>query len=196
MHQPLGQLAYAAIDFESAGAAPGETDYPVQIGIVRVANLNDPHPELFSRYLACNHPVRWSASRIHGITTEMLTGAPSLISLWPEIHRLMSDCIIVGHNPSTEMRFLRIFPGHGFGPWLDTLALCRHAIPGAKDYSLGNLCSQLGIEKAVKTLVPEGRWHQALYDAAASLVLLRTLAEQLDMGQSTLAALPFAIKQG
>ena len=34
--EPMGRLAYAAIDFESAGAAPGETDLPVQIGIVRV----------------------------------------------------------------------------------------------------------------------------------------------------------------
>ena len=41
MNCPLGQLPVAAIDFESAGAAPGETDQPVQIGIVRVNSLLD-----------------------------------------------------------------------------------------------------------------------------------------------------------
>ena len=45
----LEDLCWAAIDFESAGTAPGETDCPVQIGIVRVERLfsETPQPELF-----------------------------------------------------------------------------------------------------------------------------------------------------
>ncbi|MBQ2380847.1 MAG: hypothetical protein II295_10720, partial [Akkermansia sp.] len=56
MDCPLAQLPLAAIDFESAGAAPGETDQPVQVGIVRVNSLFG-EEEIFTSYIACNRPV-------------------------------------------------------------------------------------------------------------------------------------------
>ena len=80
----IGGLHFAAIDFESAGAARGETDQPVQIGIAACPRLED-EPELWTSYIAVEKPVLWSASQVHGITTEMLADAPSFPSLWPEI---------------------------------------------------------------------------------------------------------------
>ena len=80
----IGGLRFAAIDFESAGAARGETDQPVQIGIAACSRLED-EPELWTSYIAVEKPVLWSASQVHGITTEMLADAPSFPSLWPEI---------------------------------------------------------------------------------------------------------------
>ena len=53
----LEDLCWAAIDFESAGTAPGETDCPVQIGIVRVEQLFSDAPQLFTSYIACQRPV-------------------------------------------------------------------------------------------------------------------------------------------
>jgi DNA polymerase-3 subunit epsilon len=37
---------------------------------------------------------------------------------------------------------------------------------------LGALCEELGLGEKVKELVPERDWHDALFDAVASLVLL------------------------
>ena len=54
MNEPLAGLPFAAIDFESAGSAPGETDQPVQIGIVRVENLFAEELCCFDSYIACN----------------------------------------------------------------------------------------------------------------------------------------------
>lgn len=194
MQTPLVQLPCAAIDFESAGAAPGETDLPVQIGIVRTPTLFGKE-ECFDSYLACHRPVRWSASRVHGITTEQLREAPPFPSLWPELRRLLSDSIVIGHNPSTEMRFLRIFPGHGFGPWFDTLALARQTLPGLHDHSLSSVCDALGLTPAIRQLVPGRTWHDALFDAVGSLELLRAIIRELHMEQATLEGLPFAVKQ-
>ena len=70
----IGGLRFAAIDFESAGAARGETDQPVQIGIAACSRLED-EPELWTSYIAVEKPVLWSASQVHGITTEMLADA-------------------------------------------------------------------------------------------------------------------------
>ena len=43
----IGALRFAAIDFESAGAARGETDQPVQIGIASCPSLEG-EPELWT----------------------------------------------------------------------------------------------------------------------------------------------------
>ena len=192
MDCPLAQLPLAAIDFESAGAAPGETDQPVQVGIVRVNSLFG-EEEIFTSYIACNRPVRWSAAKVHGITTDMLREAPAFSELWCDLRRLLSDCLVLGHNPATEKRFLGAFPGHGFGPWLDTLALARKALPTLPDHALGTVCDALGITPDVSALVPGKSWHDALYDAAGSLALLRALVRGLNMEQATLRSIAFAL---
>ncbi len=195
MDCPLAQLPIAAIDFESAGTAPGETDLPVQVGIVRVNSLFAGE-ELFTSYIACERPVRWSAAKVHGITTDMLREAPHFSDLWGELRRLLSGCVVVGHNPATEQRFLAAFPGHGFGPWLDTLALARKALPTLPDHALGTVCNALGLTEQISALVPSKTWHDALYDAAGSLALLRALVRGLNMEHATLRGLSFAVSQG
>ncbi len=194
----LEDLCWAAIDFESAGTAPGETDCPVQIGIVRVERLFSEAPQLFTSYIACHRPVRWSAAKVHGITTETLKGAPEYISLWPQVRELLRGAVVLGHNPATEKRFLRSFPGHGFGPWVDTLALARQAAPDLPDHALATVCEALGITDTVTTLVNDtahARWHDALYDAAGSLQLLRTLIHALQMQRCTLRDIDFAVSE-
>ncbi len=193
LNAPLASLPFAAIDFESAGAAPGETDQPVQVGIVRMERLFDDEVRTFMSYIACNRPVRWSAARVHGITTDMLEDAPAFASLWPQIKAMLSGCVVVGHNPSTEIRFLKVFPGHGFGPWLDTLALARQAMPTLSDHSLSSVCTALRITPEVERMAPGKRWHDALFDAAGSLAALRAIVQGLDMGQVSLRQIPFAI---
>lgn len=194
MHCALGQLPIAAIDFESAGSAPGETDCPVQIGIVRVDSLFGKE-ECFTSYIHCARPVRWSAAKVHGITTDMLQNAPTFSELWPQIRRMLSGCLVVGHNPATEVRFLSSFPGHGFGPWLDTLQLARKALPSLKEHSLGKVCEALRICSQVDALVPGKHWHDALYDAAGSLEILRALTRALHMENAPLRGLAFAISE-
>ena len=197
-HTALQNLSWAAIDFESAGTVPGETDCPVQVGIVRVEKLFSAEPRLFTSYIACHRPVRWSAAKVHGITTATLADAPEFTTLWPDLRELLRGAVVLGHNPATEKRFLRTFPGHGFGPWVDTLALARQAAPSLPDHSLSCVCDALGITDSVTALVNDAahsRWHDALYDAAASLQLLRTLVAALSMHRSTLADIPFAVSE-
>lgn len=193
LNTPLASLPFAAIDFESAGSAPGETDQPVQVGIVRIERLFSEEMRLFTSYIACDRPVRWSAARVHGITSDMLEDAPAFTSLWPQLKELLSGCVAVGHNPSTEIRFLKAFPGHGFTPWLDTLALARQAMPTLTDHSLSSVCNALRITPEVERMVPGKRWHDALFDAAGSLAALRAIVLGLDMGQTTLSQIPFAV---
>ena len=88
---------------------------------------------------------------------------------------------IVAHGKGTEKRFLRAFPGHGFGPWIDTLLLTRAAWPDLSNHSLGALCDHHGLTSAIRAIVPNKSWHDALFDATASLVLLAHLIETLEL---------------
>lgn len=185
---PLSACRFCAIDFESAGAARGRTDAPVQIGLV-AGQCNGLPPDVFVSHLRTDQPIQWSAQRVHGITPADLADAPPLAMLWPEIKVRMRGAVIVAHGKGTEKRFLRAFPGHGFGPWVDTLLLARAAWPGLPDHGLGPLCESLGLVPTVRATVPEKSWHDALFDAAASLILLWHLIDTLALREYPVAAL-------
>ncbi|MEO5716373.1 MAG: 3'-5' exonuclease, partial [Luteolibacter sp.] len=96
---------------------------------------------------------------------------------WPEVKKRLAGSVVVAHGKGTEKRFLRAFPGHGFKPWIDTLLLARAAWPDLPDHSLGALCVSQGLEAEIREIVPAKSWHDALFDAVASLVLLTRIIE-------------------
>lgn len=145
--------------------------------------------DTFVSYIRADREIHWSAARVHGITAADLTDAPALAMLWPEIRRRMDGAVVVAHGKGTEKRFLRAFPGHRFGPWIDTLLLARAAWPDLPGHSLGALCESLALGDAVRALVPEKSWHDALFDAAASLVLLEHLIASHELWGMPTAAL-------
>jgi DNA polymerase-3 subunit epsilon len=176
---------FAAIDFESAGAARGRADVPVQIGLA-TWSLAEGYGRHFVSYLRTDQPITWQAHKVHGITPGDLAGAPSLVQLWPEVKERAGDAALVAHGKGTERRFLRAFPGHGFGPWIDTLLLARAAWPALPDHSLGRLCQEFELAKHVCSLVPDRTWHDALFDAVASLVLLEHVINTFHLTDSPL----------
>lgn len=173
----IREIPFASLDFESAGERANEPGVPVQIGIAWMERLA-PVPDSFYRsYLRAARPVTWSAQQIHGITDRDLADAPDLLSLWPEVKGRLGGRWIVAHGSGTEKRFLRAFPLHGFGPWVDTLSLSRKVLPGRSSYALSDLVGDLGLEEDARSYLPDFRWHEALSDALASLLLLRKLIE-------------------
>lgn len=179
---------FTAIDFESAGASRGMTDSPVQVGLASWS-AETGHGDAFVSYLHTTASIQWSARKVHGIGPEQLADAPSLLMLWPELKRRLSGAIVVAHGKGTEKRFLRAFPGHGFGPWIDTLLLARAAWPELPDHSLGALCDAHGLTESIRAQVPEKSWHDALFDSVASLVLLAHLINSLELMDSPLDCL-------
>lgn len=176
----VAEAPFAAVDFESAGIRRGGTEVPVQIGIALMRRLEI--SETFTSFLFTEEPITWAAQKVHGIRAKDLIGAPRLLELWPEIRRLLENRWVVAHGPATERRFLRAFPFHGFGPWVDTLKLARAVWPEKKSFALGDLILNLGLEDDLRNALPRFRWHDALSDATASLVLLRRVVAEASVG--------------
>ena len=164
----VADAPFASIDFESAGTAPGLTDEPVQVA---VAHWENGHPVVvLNSLLKPSRPVTWSAREVHGIDDRALASAPVFLDMWPRLKPVLEGRWIVAHGAATEKRFLRAFPLHGFGPWVDTLPLVRAAHPGLASHALSSCIASLGLEGRLD--FPGFRWHDAASDATATLLLL------------------------
>ena len=175
---PVRESRIVAIDFESAGAVRGQTDHVVQIGLATCVGLDLSTLETYRTFVQPEAEVAWTASRVHGIDPSMVRDAPSFREIWPEIQRRMCGRLVVAHGASTEKRHLRVFPLHGFGPWVDTLVLARKVWPLAPSHRLGELVGALGRAEDVRRLCPGLHWHDALFDAVAALILLRSVVDR------------------
>ncbi|MBK1832324.1 3'-5' exonuclease [Verrucomicrobiaceae bacterium R5-34] len=184
----ISDLTFAAIDFESAGAARGKTDVPVQIGMATWSTTAG-HADHFTSFIHTDRSITWAAQKVHGITSDDLADAPKLMLLWSQIKGTLGDRIVVAHGHGTEKRYLRAFPGHGFGPWVDTLLIARAAWPELPSHALGELCEHFQLTDKVSALVPDKTWHDALYDATASLILLEHLIEQFQLTDASVEML-------
>lgn len=171
----IAETAFAALDFESAGLRRGGTEAPVQIGIAQMRELLMRPEENFTSYIFTDEPITWAAQKVHGIRTEDLAGSPTLAELWPEFKKRLQDRWVVAHGAATEKRYLRAFPFHGFGPWIDTLKLSRALWPTRKSFALGDLIVDLGMDNEQWRQRKGFRWHDALSDAEASLALLQRI---------------------
>ncbi|MFM7182380.1 MAG: exonuclease domain-containing protein [Verrucomicrobiales bacterium] len=176
--QPVRETQFVAIDFESAGAAPGQTDQVVQIGLATCTGLDFSSVETYRSYVKPESEVAWTASRVHGIDMRMVEASPSFRSLWPEVRERMTNRVVVAHGAATEKRHLRAFPLHGFGPWVDTLVLARKVWPLAPSHRLGELIGGLGKAEELRKFCLGLHWHDALFDAFGALVLLKAIIDR------------------
>jgi DNA polymerase-3 subunit epsilon len=126
---------------------------------------------------------------VHGIRTEDLLHAPPLLQLWPEINSRLRQRVVVAHGAGTEKRFLRAFPMHGFGPWVDSLAIAQAVWPDLEDYSLSALSTQLGLTASAQAAAPGLTFHDALFDSVLSLLVLRRAIADASLHQAPLDAL-------
>jgi len=177
----VGEISFAAIDFESAGTGPSLTDEPVQVAVAHWSGGDI--TTVLNSYIAPTRAVTWAARKVHGISDIDLKNAPPLFSLWPKLRDCLGGRWLVAHSASTEKRFLRAFPLHGFGPWLDTLWLARAMYPRLASHALGGACVELGLMESAELSAAGFRWHDAGSDAVASLVLLRHLLHEGNLMQ-------------
>ena len=173
----LKNLEFASIDFESTGHREGIGDEPIQVGIAVMKGFEINENSFFSSYIkpSNDHQITSRSHSVHRIKNEQLEKSPVLFELWPKINELLSKRVVVAHGAGTEKRFLRSFPMHGFDIWIDTLQLAKKVLPESTDYSLGALIQDIGAHEDLKNICPELDWHDALFDAVASLFLLREL---------------------
>ncbi|HXX84902.1 MAG TPA: exonuclease domain-containing protein [Casimicrobiaceae bacterium] len=176
--RPLASLAYTVFDTETTGLSPSAGDEIVSIGAVRIVNARLLAHEVFEQLVDPGRAMTAEASRITGIDSTMLVGQPIIAKVLPAFHEFCADTVLIAHNASFDMRFLRLkeeATGVRFTqPLLDTLLLSAVIHPDIESHSLEAIAARMGVN-------PIGR-HTALGDAIMTgevfLRMLPLLAEQ------------------
>lgn len=123
------------LDTETTGLSPGRGDVIVDLAIVNEVG----HP-LIVTLVNPRRSIPLEATRIHGITSDMVRHMPSLEDLMPRIHDIVRDQHVVIYNSSFDIKFfpdrlrcaeqvscamLRFAKATG-GPWSKLDAAARH----------------------------------------------------------------------
>ena len=162
------------LDFETTGSVRGHPDAPWQIGLVELVDgrVTGTHREDLL-HVSADRPFNPYAPGRHAALRDQLDAAPEPAVLWPQWTPWLLSRPLAAHNASTERRILKkLAPLHRFGPWLDTLVLARRLLPAAPDHTLSSACTALGLLDRLDAICPGRTWHDALYDAFASALLL------------------------
>lgn len=173
---PISSLEFAVVDLETTGLSP-EADRIVELACVRC--------DASGRVLAELHSLvdpdmggYVGPTAIHGITPQMVAGAPRFAEIVPTLAPLLDGAVLVAHNAGFDRSFLRqelVRCGHDIDepPTICTMSFRRQVgLPGPRAHRLIWGCWQEG--------VPIEAAHAAACDARATGSLL---ARYLDHAQ-------------
>ena len=170
-------------DTETTGLNPSGGDEIIQIGATRVLNGKLLRSESFEQLVDPERPLAPESAKIHGITSDMLRGQPTIDKVLPAFHAFAADTVLIAHNAAFDMRFLQLKEaqtGLRFDqPVIDTLLLSAVVHPNQASHRLEAIAERLGL-----TIV--GR-HTALGDAIVTAeVFLKLIPLLAEMGIRTL----------
>ncbi|MGC4913620.1 TerD family protein [Streptomyces albogriseolus] len=188
-----GDYAYdwALVDVETSGLVP-RRDRVLSVAVITIG----PDGEQTGEFSTLVNPgCDPGPVEVHGLTPDLLQGAPSFDQVAGRIGAMLQDRVLVAHNAQFDYDFL----AHEFARarmWLPvsqrlcTLALNRQVDPPTDDMRLGTLAAHYGI--------PQRRAHDALDDTRVLAGVLRASlreAARLDLSLPLVTCPPRAESQ-
>jgi DNA polymerase-3 subunit epsilon len=164
---PIEDLSFTFVDVETTGLDPASGHRVCEIALLRVQREQEvARLESFVNPL---RPMTPGATAVSGITDAMLTAAPPFVTLLPQIRTLMQDAVLVAHNASFDIGFLRHefrIAGHPFPDpvVVDTLALAQAHYRFPRN-SLEAIAALLGLPSATR--------HRAMADVLTTRQILQ-----------------------
>jgi DNA polymerase-3 subunit epsilon len=170
--QPLDRLPFTFLDVETTGLAPHQGHRVCELAMVQVTG--ERVDQAFESLIDPQRPLDPRAAAVHGISVEMLRGAPTFAAVADEVATIIEGSVLVAHNAPFDMAFLE----HEFrlahmpapaNTVIDTLRLARRLLRRSS-YSLGALSRDLHLELPA---------HRAMADVVALRGLFRYLLQRL-----------------
>lgn len=159
---------YAIVDIETTGG------HATQNRITEISIFVHNGVEVIDHFETLINPEMYIPPYIQaftGITDAMVADAPSFSMVAERIYNLLKGPIFIAHNVNFDHSFIKTqLQECGFDlnvKKLCTVRLSRKIVPGYKSYSLGNICSSLGIHLKNR--------HRAGGDALATVKLFEYL---------------------
>ena len=158
------------LDFETTGLQPGNR--PVEIAWLEFDSLYNVLQSVTS-LIDPQMPIELGAQKVHGISTEMLAGKPTLEQFLQGEHvdKFASEhVLVVAHNAAFDLPMFEPFCKKATS--LCTMRLAQALYTTAENHRLSTLASMFAVD-----VEPT---HRALADVGACFELLRTIAKKED----------------
>ena len=139
---------FISFDLETTGTL-SHLDHIVEIGAVRFKDGQE--EDSFQQLVSIDIPMPEHASKVNGITDDMLKNKPRIQEILPEFADFCGSNLMVAHNAPFDFQFLlRAIEEHQTraprGMILDSCQLARKTFIGLANYKLATLCDYLKID--------------------------------------------------
>ncbi|OUP83322.1 UNVERIFIED_ORG: PolC-type DNA polymerase III [Lacrimispora saccharolytica] len=159
-------------DIETTGFSPLKNKI-IEIGAVKVENGKI--VDRFSTFVNPEVPIPFEIEKLTSISDNMVLGAPKIEEVLPKFLEFCSDAVMVAHNASFDMSFIRhnaMLQGKSFEPTvLDTVSMARFLLPNLNRFKLDTVAKELRISLE--------NHHRAVDDAGATAEIFVKFVEML-----------------
>lgn len=164
-------------DIETTGLSH-ETDRITEIGAVKLRNMEI--VDEFNIFVNPEKSIPENIVELTGITNEMVADAPSESEAVGKFLDFCGDAPLIAHNADFDTSFIRSACercGISYhNSQIDTLKLCKAAIPNKKKYTLDSMADEFGLG--------DFNHHRAKDDAAMLAKIFVKLIEQSQKGRA------------
>lgn len=134
----VSNVTFVVFDTETTGFSP-TTDRIVEVGAVKFRN-----GEVIEEKSWLVNPQRdipYWATKVHGITDEMVKGKPTFKDIYPEFQEFIKGSVLMAHNAKFDISFVKAeikragceLPSNGV---IDSLSLFRKWYPKSTSHSV------------------------------------------------------------
>lgn len=160
----IGEAGFCALDLETTGLS--SFSRMVEVGAVRFKVGEE--GECFQTLVDPGCSIPHGARRVHGITDEMVSGAPRAQEVLEQLLEFASGCVLLAHNARYDVSIMTtelVRAGMDLPPneVLCTIKVSKRFLPRMPNYRLQTVAETLEI-------FPEG-YHRALSDAVAARMI-------------------------
>lgn len=163
---------YVVFDLETTGVSP-KYDEVVEISAVKVRDGKV--TDEFSTLVNPRRSIPSGASRVNGITDEMVADAPLFSDVLKDFFAFAGNDVLVGHNiHSFDMIFLRRDSKNYYGQlpdndYVDTLVVARKQLPSLPHHRLVDLAKYYHISsRGAHRALNDCRMNQKVYECMAA----------------------------
>lgn len=176
---------YVVFDLETTGISCN-FDQIVEISGVKV--IGGKVADKFSTLVNPQRPIPWQASRVNGITDDMVEDAPYIEDVLEEFFEFVGDLVLIGHNIKTfDLKFIyreseRLFGKLPDNDYVDTLVLARQMFPDMAHHRLGDMADHFKLKNDQE--------HRALGDAVVNQKIYEKMGKLLKKSPELLRKCP------
>lgn len=171
---------FVVFDLETTGLSPWGGDEMIEIGAMRIYGDELDEVNFFHSLVNPKRLIPEEASRVNGISNEMVADAPFVEEVFPKFLEFVGDAWLVAQNAKFDMSFvtkyLMQFNMKKTLEVYDTMAFSRRVFPSESRHNLDVIAKRLGL-----SIAPEDR-HRSIGDvrltAQAFMQMRMTLGDK------------------